>query len=347
MQKKWIKYLLILILQIAIWKILFKITIFTELWFRYIVCNYNQLIYSITSKFNFSISELFYVLIIFCFIFCIVKYKSITKLLQLIIVLCFIYNSLWGIVYAKNNFSDSALNVEIDQNQLKKLYCLHQEQANYYRFLINSSDTKVTQFNTTKEDYLVDFNKQQYLLDKEDWIFNYQLIKQPNVKWANFSLVMNYAGVLGYYNPFTIESNINILATDLKVPFTIAHELAHQMGFASENQANFIAYFIGVHSSLNQVKYAVYYKTMFSLLHSIYLYDPLFVKAELEHLPKGIKTDYQAELNYYEQFNGKTSDAFSALNDGFLKLNNQDGKISYSKYIKLVYYYEQIKKANH
>ena len=161
------------------------------------------------------------------------------------------------------------------------------------------------------------------------------------MKLSNISKLMNYTGVLGYYNPFSIESNINRFDTDLKLPFTVYHELAHQMGFASENQANFIAYYIGIHSSYNEVKYATYYKTIFSLLGAISKSDPSFSLKEIENLPKGIINDLNAEINYYSQFDGKANNAFSAINDQFLKANNQDGKVSYSKYIELIYYYHQ------
>jgi Zn-dependent peptidase ImmA (M78 family) len=53
---------------------------------------------------------------------------------------------------------------------------------------------------------------------------------------------MNKTGILGYYNPFTAESqyNPNIPATQL--PFTLAHEMSHQLGYAREQEASFIAY---------------------------------------------------------------------------------------------------------
>jgi len=42
--------------------------------------------------------------------------------------------------------------------------------------------------------------------------------------------------------PFTGEANVNISMPHTSIPFTACHEMAHQIGFAREDEANFIAY---------------------------------------------------------------------------------------------------------
>ena len=49
---------------------------------------------------------------------------------------------------------------------------------------------------------------------------------------------MNFTGV---YFAFTGESNINVDAPACLIPSTIAHELSHQRGIASEQECNFLA----------------------------------------------------------------------------------------------------------
>ena len=53
---------------------------------------------------------------------------------------------------------------------------------------------------------------------------------------------MSYANIGGMFFPFTMESNINVDNPFFVVPWTMAHELAHQCGFMREDEANFIAY---------------------------------------------------------------------------------------------------------
>lgn len=349
MQKKWIKPLIILFIQIICWKIIFKYKLFSNFWFNTITLAYNTIIYKITSSFNFPIGEVLYVVIFIIIGYTIIqtiRKKSIAKLINLIALVYFIYNSVWGITYYKETFNKESTEIDIDNKELKELYCLHLEKAIYYRNKINPT-IKPIDFKLNTTNYLNDFKIQEQYLLKENWIYNYKIIDKPIVKYSNISLLMNYTGILGYYNPFSIESNINRFDTDLKLPLTIYHELAHQMGFTSENQANFIAYYIGIHSNYNEVRYATYYKTIFSLLNAIAKTNPLFAYQELENLPQGIKNDQQAEIEYYSRYDGKANDAFSVLNDQFLKANNQDGKISYSRYIELVYYYHKINKGTY
>lgn len=349
MQKKWIKALIILFIQFIFWQVTFKVQTLSNFWFNHITLTYNTVIYKLSSAINFPIGEVFYALIFLIISFTLIqtiRRRSLYLLINLLAIIYFSYNSVWGVAYYKQTFNEKSTDVVINEKGLKKLYCLQLEKAKYYRSAVNSTN-QPTKFRLETNDYLEDFRVNEQLLLNENWVYNYKLINKPIIKYSNISKLMNYTGILGYYNPFTIESNINRYDTDLKLPFTIYHELAHQMGFASENQANFVAYFIGIHSTYNEVKYATYYKTMFYLLAAIAKSDPLFVQAEIDLLPLGIKNDRQAEIDYYTKYNGKASEAFSALNDQFLKANNQDGKIAYSRYIELVYYYHQINKGTY
>ena len=56
-----------------------------------------------------------------------------------------------------------------------------------------------------------------------------------------FSRVMSAMNFTGVYFAFTGESNINVDAPACLIPSTIAHELSHQRGIASEQECNFLA----------------------------------------------------------------------------------------------------------
>ena len=47
-------------------------------------------------------------------------------------------------------------------------------------------------------------------------------------------------GFSGYLNPFTNEAQVDILIPKYQLPTTASHEVAHQLGYAAENEANFI-----------------------------------------------------------------------------------------------------------
>ena len=64
----------------------------------------------------------------------------------------------------------------------------------------------------------------------------------PNIKKANIPSLGDKLGYLAFYQPLTTEAIIRDDLPYYTLPFTICHEMAHQLGYASESEANFIAY---------------------------------------------------------------------------------------------------------
>ena len=56
-----------------------------------------------------------------------------------------------------------------------------------------------------------------------------------------FSRVMSAMGFTGFYFPFTGECNVNVDFPAATLPTTVAHELSHRRGIASEQECNFLA----------------------------------------------------------------------------------------------------------
>ena len=348
MRKKWSKWLLLLIGQIIIWQILFRIKPFVDFWVEHIISFNHQFIHASTQFFSTGVGELFYILLSIILVFLV--YKAIQKrkpalILKVLFFLVLIYNSVWGIIYYRENFNlEHKEEIQIDRLKELYVYSLNEAISNRRLFLNDSARVKI---DLTVADYLQEFKHNQKLLVKEDWINNKYQLKNPSVIHTRFTSVLDHAGVLGYYNPFVVESNINHTITDLKRGSTIFHELAHQLGYGSESEANFIAYYIGNVSDKPEIKYFTNYKLMFYLLNLIGMQDAAYAKSSFENIPKAILEDRDAEIAYYSQFDGSMNDSFSFMNNQFLKLNNQDGIISYSKYIELVYHYHyKIRKAS-
>ena len=63
-----------------------------------------------------------------------------------------------------------------------------------------------------------------------------------SIKKSLFSLPLTYMGFGGYLNPFTNEAQVNYLGPMYSFPMTTNHEMAHQMGYASESECNFIGF---------------------------------------------------------------------------------------------------------
>ena len=80
--------------------------------------------------------------------------------------------------------------------------------------------------------------------------------QKPSLKKAYFPSWGDYVGYTAFYQPFTGEAIVRADLPVLTLPFTISHEIAHQLGYASEAEANFIAYVIGVESKDPLFQYA-------------------------------------------------------------------------------------------
>jgi hypothetical protein len=63
-----------------------------------------------------------------------------------------------------------------------------------------------------------------------------------STKKSLISLPLTYMGFSGYLNPFTNEAQVNYLGPMYTFPTTTCHEMAHQLGFASETECNLLAF---------------------------------------------------------------------------------------------------------
>ena len=81
--------------------------------------------------------------------------------------------------------------------------------------------------------------------------------RTPSVKASMFSYPGLYIGFGGYYNPFTGEAQVNTMDPLLGQPYTICHEIGHQLGYAKENEANFIGFLAAKSSPDPEFQYSV------------------------------------------------------------------------------------------
>jgi hypothetical protein len=93
------------------------------------------------------------------------------------------------------------------------------------------------------------FNKKRILFEKTTEAYLYADNLHPflrydpqSLKPSLFSYLGNYFGFQGYYNPFSGEGQVNTTIPRFLEPFVSAHEVAHQLGYAKENEANFVAF---------------------------------------------------------------------------------------------------------
>lgn len=162
-----------------------------------------------------------------------------------------------------------------------------------------------------------------------------------SIKPSLFKNVMSFTGILGYYNPFTAEAQYNSELPSTFVPFTTAHESSHQLGFAREQEANFVGYLMGINSTNLDLRYSTEYFTLKSLLRFIVDEDPEFVKSVIKNYSPAMKRDRAYERNFIFRHQGWLDELFGFTNNLFLQSNQQEGSVTYSYFIDLLLNYEK------
>ncbi len=174
-------------------------------------------------------------------------------------------------------------------------------------------------------------------LSKEYSFFKYENL---SVKKSLFSLPLTYMGFGGYLNPFTNEAQVNSLMPIYNLPITSNHEMAHQMGFGSESECNFIGFLASIKNDNLYFQYSGYSSALRYCLSNWEVRNPKILEQLLKTVNVGILENYQESEDFWQQYETPIETGFKIFYNNFLKLNQQkDGLESYSKFVNLLVNY--------
>lgn len=160
------------------------------------------------------------------------------------------------------------------------------------------------------------------------------------VKKLRLSRVMSALGYTGVYIPFTGEANVNVDFPAALLPDTVAHELAHQRGAASENEANFAAIAACLTCGDDVYAYSGALSAWTYLGNALYKYDREAYSALYRSLDPRVQADILASNAYWAQFESPVSQVSGAVYDSFLKgYGETDGIRSYGEVVGLLLAY--------
>ncbi len=164
-----------------------------------------------------------------------------------------------------------------------------------------------------------------------------------NIKKSLFGVTGNYIGYYGYFNPFTHEAQVNDKSPYFLKPFTVMHEIAHQLGYANESEANFVSYLACMNSKQVTTIYAAHFEVLLYSIAELRARDSTLFNAQINTIPNIVKLHYQAYIAYHKKYKNPIEQATYWLYDKYLKTNKQhSGTKSYSELIGwLVAYYKQ------
>ena len=343
-QKKYILPLLLLI-QIIVLKIA---TLFPEFIENY----YSNGIYPVISKisrttFGFtsiSIGDVVYGIVLFL----VFKWfwnvrktwknnwkNNILRVLSFASVFYFLFHFLWATNYHRiPMYEKLKIDKEYSTEELEAFTIKLIEKTNAIHIQITQNDSvKVVVPYSNQE--IFDLSVKSYTsLEKEFSFFGYE---KESIKPSLISIPLSYMGFGGYLNPFTNEAQVNDRLPKYNFPTTTLHEMAHQIGYASESEANFIGFLASIKSDDIYFQYSGY---SFAVKHCLRNLERIEEGSSEKFLPfinPGVLENFAESKQFHEEYKTFLEPIFKTFYDNFLKFNQQkDGLEGYSKFVGLM-----------
>ena len=144
-------------------------------------------------------------------------------------------------------------------------------------------------------------------------------------------------GITGIYLPFSGEANVNDTVPDPDLPFAASHEIAHQRGFAREDEANYLGYLAcRLHPDAD-------FRYSGLLSASVYVQEALYrarrtAAAVIEKIRSpGVLRDLLALRAWSDRYRGPAREAAERVNDAYLKTQGQTAGVqSYGRVVDLL-----------
>ncbi|MFC0605426.1 DUF3810 domain-containing protein [Winogradskyella pulchriflava] len=297
----------------------------------------------------FSIGDIFYTLaIIYLIRWLIINRKRIVKdtknwLLDIgatISIAYFAFHILWAFNYYRQPLHKSLnLEAEYTTNALVSFTEKLIDKSNAIHNQLSANDTLRIELPYSKSEI---FDKIKDGYNELAKTYPHLEYHPRSIKKSIYSTPLIYMGFSGYLNPFTNEAQVGGILPTYKFPTTSCHEAAHQLGYAAENEANFIGAMAAIHNEDIYFKYSGYTFALRYCLAEIFRRDPEIYNTILPTVNKGIIKNYQELQAFWMSYENPLEPFFEKTFDSFLKANNQSaGMKSYSYVVALlVNYYE-------
>ncbi len=266
---------------------------------------------------------------------------AFNKLLKLLLLFAFIYvvfYLFWGINYDRKGiaYQLQLTPQQYDASDLLTLQHLLLKKVNYTKAVLTKNHEK---YPSTGQ--LIQRAKRSYgFAEKKFPFLEYKVI---SVKSSLYGTLGDYLGFTGYYNPFTGEAQINTTVPEMLQPYIATHEMAHQLGYAKENEANFVGYLAAVNSPDTLFHYSTYLDLFLYTNREVYYFDSTASNKAFNELSSNVKKDLMVLKKFDLDHQSIFEPLINWMYGNYLKLNNQPkGLHSYNAVVgMLIAYYKK------
>jgi len=264
--------------------------------------------------------------------------QKILKLLKVLAYVYIIFYLFWGINYGRKGiaYQLQLTDISYDSSDLLALQNLLLQKVNATKSALVLNDEK---YPSTKD--LIREAKKSY--DEAHKVFPFISYNHLSVKSSMYGTPGDYLGFTGYYNPFTGEAQINTTVPQMLRPYIATHEMAHQLGYAKENEANFVGYLAAVNSRDTLFHYSTYLDLFLYTNREVFYFDSVASKNAMKQLIIPVRQDLKELREFNLNHQGMLEPLITWMYGNYLKLNNQPkGLHSYNEVVgMLIAYYKK------
>jgi hypothetical protein len=266
------------------------------------------------------------------------KYKPLLRIWYLLSCTWIVFYLFWGLNYYRRGIAEQMqLQAEgsYSREALKELTTSLLQKINQLR----SDPDYETDVFSSHENMFREAASAYAALSRSHPFLQYQSL---SVKPSLYGRIGNYGGFLGYYNPFTGEGQINTTCPHFLQPFITCHEIAHQIGYASESEANFIGFLATTQSDNHYMQYSGYLEIYLYAAAKLRMADSSMAQSLHRQLHPLIKKDLKDYKTYLQAHETVWQEWTNTLFDLFLKSNQQpQGIYSYRNVVGWVMGYRK------
>ena len=264
--------------------------------------------------------------------------KGLLNIVSFFSVLYFLFIVLWGINYNRVPFNES-IGVSITKHNYEDLGSLYEyliNECNSIRAKLPEDSSGVVEIN----DYKSIFNRAEKGYNAIDNLYPTLKGNYSKPKYILSSEIFNYTGITGIYFPYTGQANVNVKVPLMTIPATTLHEMAHQRGYAHEDEANFIAYLASINHPDLDFQYSGYLLALAHTSNALYTANIDLLKSLNGKLSDAVMRDLIYKSEFWQKYEGQVSKVSSKINDSYLKSNGvSDGEKSYGRMVDLLLSY--------
>ena len=307
----------------------------------------SKILRTVFGSFIFSVGDILYGILIVWLLIKIWKTRkswrlqwkdNVLKITSFLSIFYFLFHLLWAMNYYRVPL--------FEKMNIKREYTTEELIAFTEKLIIKTNaiqleitkDKNLKVTNSYSQDSIFKMSQNGYdNLAKQYPFFEYEI---PSKKKSLFSLPLTYMGFGGYLNPFTNEAQVNYKLPMYGFPNVVCHEMAHQIGYGSESECNFIGFLACIKNDDLYFQYSAYSNALRYCIVNIGMKDETKFNYFKSKINPGILANYKESEEFWKQYDTFIDKGFHAFYDQYLKMNQQkDGIESYSKYVDLLVNY--------